>query len=973
MNSQQVLAHEENKLRQEEWSPFPGPQTLAMTSDARENLVGGGRGGGKSSRINSLVMTPKGWVRMGDVSIGQLISDPTTGTQCHVIGVYPQGVKDIYRITCDDGAQADVTLDHLWSYKLPNRERPRQNLGKQAEISRSLLGQKMLVDRWNRFKVGSTETLVEAIKRGYRPRIPLTEPLAFTVPSLAWNAPMPPYLIGLMLGDGSLGSITMCTYDQEIREYLSSIGFNPSGKEVDKFGGYVNWTPAKLRPTISQWLGNRGLRHARSWEKFLPEYILTAPIDFRMEVLQGLMDTDGTVEEDGKASFCSTSPKLIEGVRALVRSLGGKAFIRTKHPTYTYKGEKMDGREAYETMIQLPVTSAAFRLSRKRARCTDRWNGGYEILRAINSIEKVGEDEAQCIAVSNPYGLYVTDDYIVTHNTELQLMWLARLAVEHDANGNLKYPTYKGSQFRLKATELRDWHKRAHQLYCGKLGARTSGQPTEYRFPGGPVIRSGHLEHGGYANYQGWEIHKMGIDEATHLPTTRDRRTGEPECTDYKLLLASLRLSPDGNSQVFLTGNPGPHPGVAWVKHRFIDVTANGVRIPPGTKFIDPVTGHSRMFVQLLLQDNPWILQNDPGYVRGLMENSEAVVKAWVYGDWDSFEGQFFDFDPEVHVVDPNEVKHLIPGFVYRWGSFDWGYAHPAAFYAHAQGLDGRVHTYKELSFEGKVGSFEIGTEIAKTMLPDLYALPDHQMSIACSHDIFRADDEGDRRVEVLAKGIRAVLGPESVFVLQMNKDEEKEAERDPESATRMMNARRQAMSREYGIVLVRAEKNTIAVWNYVHEMLRHRQVSVKGQPDPAVIEKLRKHPNGEAFVRNYLSGFGGGDEILPKAVIHSTCKKLIETMLLMVSDPDNPEDLLKVDGDDYVDAYAHGLSAHRNMQNQMPLAYYVADQIRKAFYDGKVDMTTAHFVNVQAQEKYKKQFAAPGPMRLGRAGLVRP
>lgn len=552
----------------------------------------------------------------------------------------------------------------------------------------------------------------------------------------------------------------------------------------------------------------------------------------------------------------------------------------------------------------------------------------------------------------------------------IQRLWLARMAVE-EVNGRLKYPTYKGAIFRYVAQDLTDWHRDAEVLFCGKLGAKPAGQPSrrEYRFPGGPIVRSGPLEKGGYIHYVGWEIHKMGIDEVTHIPTVNSSETGIPECPDYQLLrTGSQRLSPDGNPQAFLTGNPG-FKGDRWVKHRFINVMVGGKRLPYRTMFTDPVSGHTRIFINATVFDNPWIMKNDPGYVIRLCELSKAKQAAWIYGNWDAYDGQYFDFDPQQHVIDPANAADAIPPYVYRWLSCDWGYNHPCAVHGAAQGLDGRVHVYKELGFEGKVGSFEVGMEIAKAFIADLHALPDQHLSLYLSHDAFHREDEGDRRVDTMRQGIQAVLGPDSCFILEMSEDEKSEAATDPHAAVVRMNRRRMQSVKKFSITIVRAAKNSVETWDYFREMLRTQQVVRTDKPDAAVIDTLRRSVNSEALVSNYLAGFNTRDEVLPKILVHSNCKRLIETLPEMTADENDPEKMQVADGDDYVASLGHLVGAHRNQQNDVPLEYFVASQIREATKGKTVDNTMIHLMTLHAQNKHGSVYGAPSSMRLGRAG----
>jgi hypothetical protein len=105
----------------------------------------------------------------------------------------------------------------------------------------------------------------------------------------------------------------------------------------------------------------------------------------------------------------------------------------------------------------------------------------------------------------------------------------------------------------------------------------------------------------------------------------------------------------------------------------------------------------------------------------------------------------------------------------------------------------------------------------------------------------------------------------------------------------------------------------------------------------------------------------------VPKILFHSCCPRVIATLPEMTHNEKEPEKMAKVDGDDPVDSLMYGVMAHRNQQNNMPLAYFVSQQILECFRERQVDMTMAHLINLQAKERHDREFAAPAPMRLGR------
>jgi phosphate starvation-inducible PhoH-like protein len=141
-------------------------------------------------------------------------------------------------------------------------------------------------------------------------------------------------------------------------------------------------------------------------------------------MLQGLLDTDGGPVRQGgrtcRVQYTTCSPRLRDGVIELVRSLGGVAYERTRHAA----GRKPGGTaarpvhyraDAHVIDIRLPEGIAPFRLTRKRE--AYEATGGGRPRRYIDSILPEGEAECVCISVAAEDSLYVTDDYIVTHNT----------------------------------------------------------------------------------------------------------------------------------------------------------------------------------------------------------------------------------------------------------------------------------------------------------------------------------------------------------------------------------------------------------------------------------------------------------------------------------------------------------------------------------------------------------------------------
>ncbi len=180
---------------------------------------------------------------------------------------------------------------------------------------------------------------------------------------------------------------------------------------------------------------------------------------------------------------------------------------------------------------------------------------------------------------------------------------------------------------RRNATDLADFVDRARQKYT-PLGAVFAGNPTVIKFPSGAIIYTGHLATpDAYTKYQGWEIHRLLMEEVTHIPTERL----------YELLLGSIRSTVPGiTTQVFLTTNPGGQ-GHEWVKERFhIDNKTHAKKFE--------VEGKTRIYIPATIRDNAHLMEADPGYFKYLQNLPDGLREQWLDGSWDDFdiEGAYY-------------------------------------------------------------------------------------------------------------------------------------------------------------------------------------------------------------------------------------------------------------------------------------------------------------------------------------------
>ena len=364
-------------------------------------------GSGKALRNDQRVLTASGWKRIDEITTSDKVYGSDGATHA-VTGVFPQGIREMYRVTFRDGASVICDGDHFWT----------------VENTR---------DRGLPGFVPRVMTTKEIIRHGVKsPKgrrkwfLPSLEAIQYPEADL----PIHPYVLGAILGDGSVnGSVTFTTNDPPMLDRIGKLvehmgvvmrpmsnkpgdmGYRFAGRQK-KAGHKGFWNP------ITDALNKLGLRYPNpkrfsSRNKFVPESYLRASIEQRLELLRGLMDTDGTRVGPNSFEFYSMSPGLISAVVELVQSLGGVARVATK------LGAKI-GDVQYEESLrvygQLPSSICPFWLPRK----ADGWGerSRFDLpWRCIESIEPVESAGATCISVDADDHLFVTEGYVLTHNS----------------------------------------------------------------------------------------------------------------------------------------------------------------------------------------------------------------------------------------------------------------------------------------------------------------------------------------------------------------------------------------------------------------------------------------------------------------------------------------------------------------------------------------------------------------------------
>jgi len=364
---------------------------------------------GKALSHGEPVLTNKGWVNIEDIQIGDLVFDGK-GQLTPVTGVYPQGMRDILRVTFGDGIYVDCDKDHLWKLLQTSQN---THPGKSFVLS----AQEILD------KYGSTPVCQKRVKI---PRSPVLEIQEKPVP-------IDPYTLGVILGDGHIqkhGSVSVTSADPEILEHLKC---DKLTKRKSKYGYGVFGLSKKIKAL--------DLNGKVAKDKFIPnEYKLNSR-EVRLSILQGLMDTDGTVDKrSGCAYYCTISDKLADDVEFLAQSLGGEVRRRIKEPFYYKDGYRIYCNRAHILHLRLPFNP--FKLSRK-ASMWKRKNNTLD--KFIYSIKPIGRSLATCIRVKSEDHTFLTKGCTVTHNSQQILMTFANLTPEDNVIKRIGYFSSPGS------------------------------------------------------------------------------------------------------------------------------------------------------------------------------------------------------------------------------------------------------------------------------------------------------------------------------------------------------------------------------------------------------------------------------------------------------------------------------------------------------------------------------------------------
>ena len=385
------------------------PSELDIPSTVKM-MIYGQAGMGKAQPLFCNVLTPCGYKKLGDIKIGDEIMNPNGEIQ-KVLGVYPQGIRPVYKITTNDSAVTYCDEEHIWNVRLSSgnsRKSGFRNITLKEMISKGILCKKTPREQ---------ETNRKATPRF---EIPVVKPMVFDEKIYEID----PYILGVLIGDGSLtGNVALFSnpdFDSEIKIRIDHLLpkeyclYKNESPKCPQYSIVRNNKSSNVEGYIQKVI-RLGLNEL-SLQKFIPESYKFGSIMQRLSLLRGLMDTDGCAINN-RIYYSTSSKKLAYDVVELVNSLGGIGKI------HIY--ERPNANPEYRVGIR--INMCPFTISRK----ANEWRP-TKVSRYISEAIQVKDEECVCIKVSGDNELFITDNYIVTHNTTLALSAPKPLLLDFD-------------------------------------------------------------------------------------------------------------------------------------------------------------------------------------------------------------------------------------------------------------------------------------------------------------------------------------------------------------------------------------------------------------------------------------------------------------------------------------------------------------------------------------------------------------
>lgn len=449
--------------------------------------------------IDSLVATPNGFVRIGDLKAGDIICDTKGGTQ-KVNFVLDKGLQPCVEFTLSDGRTVRSAFSHHWMVK----ERHGHILDVSSEDIMTY------IDRENKRVAKSKH------KHFNRYRIPMCTPCSFAKSDLT-EADLHPYVVGYILGNGCVSAKGHTPYisssDIEAVDYIRSLGYTLSQTYSENKASHYEFRGKGFRDLLR----NAGVYGMTSANKYIPNKYKYASVEDRLHLLQGLFDSDGNCEKkQGQVSYKSISLQLIKDIQEVVHSLGGIAnYTKNIAKPMHIRGKVYETQDSYSLRVRIEDDRDLFHLQRKRQYAKVNRERRQQLYLGIVDYKILPQCEMCCINVSGEEHLYLTDGYVITRNCGKSFSAALSIA-EASLDGNFRALFLRNNLADARASGgILDTFKEA---YGNGVDVVESGEP-RVTFPSGAKVDVTHVADQSYnkvmQRFKGRQYDFIYFDEGT--------------------------------------------------------------------------------------------------------------------------------------------------------------------------------------------------------------------------------------------------------------------------------------------------------------------------------------------------------------------------------------------------------------------------------------------------------------------------
>lgn len=550
-----------------------------------------GRGFGKLLSLETRIPTPDGWTTMGDVKVGDVVFDES-GRPCRVTWTSaPKTPLKAYRLTFSDGSTMDACADHQWvtwnaaerkafsrsPYEDTTRfpvEWPAWSLRRRCASARGRVGP----------QIRTTAQIVQTLTYGKRGDlnhcIPQCDPLRLPTRKL----PIPPYILGLWLGNGYSRMAYISAHQDDIPNLCENI--RALGFETAPTSNHQRFRILGLTKLLRL--------HGQILNKHIPPAYLRASHVQRLALLQGLMDSDGGRDTANLVSFTNCVKHIADDFAELAVGLGLKVRRDDRIPWCT--NYDVDGQRSYR--VAFTPHFQPFQLRRKGDQvdfsCSQALRRRH---RMIVSAEPIHGIAMRCIAVDSPHKMYLAGDAMIpTHNTLAETQWMWWQCWQYPETighfigptlGDTKGTGFEGpAGFRAVVPAECLWRGSWERAY-------RSTNPLILRLANGSVIRGfGAQDEGG--RLRGPQCHALAGDELREW----EKPAGNLEAAMNNALFGLRLPYPDGSpSRAVFGTTPRPIPFLKRFEKR------PGMRVIRGTSRENLINLSQSYRAQLLALD----------------------------------------------------------------------------------------------------------------------------------------------------------------------------------------------------------------------------------------------------------------------------------------------------------------------------------------------------------------------------------